>query len=48
MLVAAMHSFIQLTSFEGYYELSLTAIIVALFIFISRVNFKALQQPLVF
>jgi AraC-like DNA-binding protein len=48
MLLAMLNSFIGLTPFKGYNEISLGAIIVALFIFINRVIFKALQQPQLF
>jgi AraC-like DNA-binding protein len=48
MLLATLNSFIGLTPFKGYHEISLGAIIVALFIFINQVIFKALQQPQVF
>jgi AraC-like DNA-binding protein len=48
MVLAMLNSFIGLTPFIGYNEITLGAIIVALFIFINQVIFKALQQPQLF
>lgn len=46
--VGVFNSFITLTPLISYFSITLTLIIVAIFLFISRVLFKALRQPEIF
>lgn len=47
-IFSIVNNFVALTSFAKYYSFSLTIIIIAVFIFINRVLFKALKKPEIF
>ncbi|WP_158638328.1 helix-turn-helix domain-containing protein [Panacibacter ginsenosidivorans] len=46
--IGLLNSFITLTPLMHYFNVTLTLIIIAIFLFINRVLFKALQQPTIF